>query len=129
MVKRRRTTPDCLKDRDKLTKEEFGKKYFGHDKRLEKIAIGFLAHLEKTYNLDLSGLQPEDHLCDILGQRAEEQGDEYETPSSTVRKALKLYIDYKPFEKYLKHSTWDITTIRHRSIGGIIREIGKDRND
>ena len=131
MIKRRRTTPDFLKDREKLTKEEFGMKYFAHDKCLEKIAIEFLAHLEKTYNIDLSGIRPEDRLCDILGQRKEEEEtfDEYETVSSIVKRAVKLYVDYRPFEKYLKNSTWDRTTIRHRSIGGMIREIGKHRKD
>jgi hypothetical protein len=130
-VKRKRSVPDHLKGRDNLTKDEFGKKYFGDDKRVEKIAIEFMEHLEKTYNLDLSGLHPEDRLCDIIGEPREknEMTDEYDTVSSMIKKALNLFIDYKPFEKYLKHSNWDRATIRYRSFGSVVREIVKYKKD
>lgn len=130
-IKQKRSIPDLLKGRENLTKDEFCKKYFADDEKLKKIAVELLEHLEKTYNIDLSGLRPDDRLCDIIGEPIEknERHDEYETVSSMVKKAVNLYIDYRPFEKYFKHSKWDKTTIRYRSFDGLVREISKYRND
>ncbi|MGD0886239.1 MAG: hypothetical protein ABSA46_15445 [Thermodesulfovibrionales bacterium] len=126
-IKLKRTVPDYLKDRDNLTKKEFAKKYFGDDKLLETIAIEFKEHLEKMYNLDLSGLHPDDRLCDVIGAPIEKDEilDGYDTVASRVKKTLNLYIDCKPFEKYLKYSKWDKTAIRYRSFGSLVREIAK----
>lgn len=79
------------------------------------------------YNLDLSGLRPDDRLCDIIGEPIEKDEilDEYDTVASRVKKAVNLFIDYKPFDKYLKKSSWDRTTIRYRSFASIVREIAK----
>ena len=129
-IKKKREIPDYLKDRQRLSKEEFGKKYYGDDKKLQKIAIEFIEHLENTYGLDLSGLYPKDRLCDILGKTIEfnEDLDENDTLASKIRKSIKVYIDYKPFAKYLKDSSWDKETISYRSFNNIIREIEKYRN-
>lgn len=58
--------PFIHKDRQKLSKKDFAARYFGDDKQLEEISVELINHLEKFYKLDLSGLLPEDRICDIL---------------------------------------------------------------
>lgn len=127
--KKKRITPGCHEKRQRLSKEEFGEKYFGDDRKLMEIAVEFREHLENTFNVDLSGLHPEDCLADVLGGETEskEGSSEDDALGTVIRKALKNYINYYAFEKYLKKSTWDIETIRFRSFNGVVREIARYR--
>jgi hypothetical protein len=130
MVNKEKMIPDFLKGRQQLSKYEFGKKYFGDNKVLESMAIEFLEHLEKTYNLNLSGLHPTDRLCDITARLFEKKDDlkESETKTATIRQALISLIEFQPLEKYLKNSNWEKTTIRYRSFASIVREITNCKN-
>jgi hypothetical protein len=130
MIDKEKTIPDFLKGRQQLSKDEFGRKYFGNDKEFESMAIEFLEHLEKSYNLDLSGLHPTDRLCDITGKlfKRNDDLDEFETKASMIRKALITLIEFQPLEKYLKKSKWEKTTIRYRSFESIVREIVNCKN-
>lgn len=127
---KKKKTPALHKDRMKLSKKDFGAKYFGDDKRLEEISVELINHLEKLYKLDLSGLLPEDRICDILEETARRTSGSTmnNAKSDMVKKAMDDYIGFMPFAEFLKGSNWAWETIRVRSFSGIVREIAKLRN-